>query len=81
MMHSVVFQAPYKTQMAIVVGRAIMPAAAFQAALTVRGVSLHEQRRLKAGGGQDWPPHKIMSWVETFSTLVGVMSFRRQVSR
>ena len=28
------------------VGRAILPAAAFQAA-----------RRLKAGGGQDWPPH------------------------
>jgi hypothetical protein len=37
----------------IVVGQAILPAAAFQAALAV----LERIRRLKADGSQDWLPH------------------------
>jgi hypothetical protein len=42
----------------IVVGQAILPAAAFQAALSsdARVIALC-QRRLKAGGSQDWLPH------------------------
>ena len=34
------------------VGQAILPSAAFQAAF------LAQARRLKAGGSQDWLPHK-----------------------
>jgi hypothetical protein len=37
------------------VGQAILPAAAFQAALS--GESRIFKRRLKAGGSQDWLPH------------------------
>ena len=41
------------------VGRAIMPAAAFQAARSCYERTLvHAKRRLKAGGSQDWLPHK-----------------------
>ena len=41
-----------------VVGRAIMPAAAFQAALTSDGRAFEPgKRRLKAGCSQDWLPH------------------------
>jgi protein SCO1/2 len=41
-----------------VVGRAILPAAAFQAALTIDApVFAPGKRRLKAGGSQDWLPH------------------------
>jgi hypothetical protein len=41
-----------------IVGRAILPAAAFQAALWRQTqIFAHRYRRLKAGGGQDWPPH------------------------
>ena len=40
------------------VGRAILPAAAFQAALTIDArVFAPGRRRLKAGGSQDWLPH------------------------
>jgi hypothetical protein len=41
------------------VGQAILPAAAFQAALSMRHAQIFAlaQRRLKAGGSQDWPPH------------------------
>jgi hypothetical protein len=39
------------------VGRAIVPAAAFQAAFP-RPLVLATRRRLKAGCGQDCPPHK-----------------------
>jgi hypothetical protein len=35
------------------VGRAILPAAAFQAARCA------DHRRLKAGGSQDWLPHLL----------------------
>ena len=38
------------------VGRPIVAAAAFQAAPT--GVA-KAARRLKTGGSQDWPPHKV----------------------
>jgi hypothetical protein len=39
------------------VGRAILPAA-FQAALSGHApVFAPDERRLKAGGSQDWPPH------------------------
>jgi hypothetical protein len=43
------------------VGRAILPAAAFEAALPTdsRAVAPGE-RRLKAGGSQDWPPHEVV---------------------
>jgi len=37
------------------VGQAILPAAAFQAAF--RWNLVYGQRRLKAGGSQDWLPH------------------------
>jgi hypothetical protein len=41
------------------VGQAILPAAAFQAALSeLASVFEPEKRRLKAGCSQDWPPHK-----------------------
>ncbi len=41
-----------------VVGQAILPAAAFQAALSEDArVFIPEKRRLKAGGSQDWLPH------------------------
>ena len=53
-----VFHVPYKPQMAMVVGRAILPAAAFQAAVGIQsGILVHEHRRLKPGGSQDWLPH------------------------
>jgi hypothetical protein len=39
-----------------IVGQAILPAAAFQAALLV-SFETHSQRRLKAGGSHDWLPH------------------------
>jgi hypothetical protein len=43
------------------VGRAILPAAAFEAALPTdcRAVA-HGERRLKAGGSQDWLPHEVL---------------------
>jgi hypothetical protein len=42
----------------LIVGRAILPAAAFQAALTGRErIFAPSNRRLKAGGSQDWLPH------------------------
>jgi hypothetical protein len=42
----------------LVVGQAILPATAFQAALAKHArVFASAQRRLKAGGSQDWPPH------------------------
>jgi hypothetical protein len=42
-----------------IVGRAILPAAAFQAALSDRErVLALNKRRLKAGGSQDWLPHR-----------------------
>ena len=42
----------------LVVGQAILPAAAFQAALSKHArVFAPAQRRLKAGGTQDWLPH------------------------
>ena len=42
-------------------GRAILPAAAFQAALSRRCTSCRTgKRRLKAGGSQDWLPHGKM---------------------
>src|ERR1035437_5549368 len=46
------------------VGQAILPAAAFQAALArhVR-VSAPRGRRLKAGGSQDWLPHNAAETV------------------
>ena len=37
-------------------GRTILAAAAFQAA---RAGVAKASRRLKTGGSQDWPPHKI----------------------
>ena len=38
-----------------------MPAAAFQAAVSGHGrVLAHGERRLKAGGSQDWPPHNLV---------------------
>jgi hypothetical protein len=41
------------------VGQAIVPAAAFQAALSRRaGAFVRGERRLKAGGSHDWLPHK-----------------------
>jgi hypothetical protein len=41
-------------------GRAILPAAAFQAALSRRCASCRtSKRRLKAGGSQDWLPHRL----------------------
>jgi hypothetical protein len=41
-----------------VVGQAILPAAAFQAALSgYERVFAPAKRRLKAGGSQDWLPH------------------------
>ena len=40
-------------------GRAILPAAAFQSALLAHSRDWSEaRRRLKASGGQDWPPHE-----------------------
>jgi hypothetical protein len=39
-----------------IVGQAILPAAAFQAAL-LGEVRTFGKRRLKAGGSQDWLPH------------------------
>jgi hypothetical protein len=40
------------------VGRAILPAAAFQAALSGHArVFTPGKRRLKTGGSQDWLPH------------------------
>jgi len=40
------------------VGQAILPAAAFQAALSGQAqIVTLDRRRLKAGGSQDWPPH------------------------
>jgi hypothetical protein len=40
------------------VGQAILPAAAFQAALSFDALALPlEARRLNAGGSQDWLPH------------------------
>jgi hypothetical protein len=45
-------------RIAEVVGRAILPAAGFQAALSGRvRVFTPDERRLKAGGSQDWLPH------------------------
>src|SRR5580692_5921171 len=42
------------------VGQAILPAAAFQAALSGHArVFAQGARRLKAGGSQDWPPHNL----------------------
>jgi protein SCO1/2 len=42
------------------VGQAILPAAAFQAALACEArVFPSGKRRLKAGGSQDWPPHNL----------------------
>jgi hypothetical protein len=38
-------------------GQAILPAAAVQAALSDKRILLIEERRLKAGGSQDWLPH------------------------
>jgi len=39
--------------------RAILPAAAFQAASPACGrVFVHGKRRLKAGGSQNWLPHR-----------------------
>jgi hypothetical protein len=44
------------------VGQAILPAAAFQAAYSGRKrVFASGERRLKAGGSQDWLPHKPSS--------------------
>src|ERR1017187_8238604 len=40
------------------VGKAILPAAAFQAAFRDMRESSIPKRRLKAGGSQDWLPHK-----------------------
>ena len=47
----------------LAVGQAILPAAAFQAALSGQPESLRSvaPRRLKAGGSQDWLPH-ISVW-------------------
>ena len=43
------------------VGRAILPAAAFQAALPTDSRALVPgERRLKAGGSQDWLPHEVL---------------------
>jgi hypothetical protein len=39
------------------VGQAILPAAAFQAALGLARNLARGSRRLKAGGSQDWRPH------------------------
>jgi hypothetical protein len=42
------------------VGQAILPAAAFQAASSSHAqASAFAARRLKAGGSQDWLPHKV----------------------
>jgi hypothetical protein len=42
-----------------VVGQAILPAGAFQAASYSHArISAPGKRRLKAGGSQDWLPHK-----------------------
>jgi hypothetical protein len=46
---------PQKLLPAMVVGRAILPAAAFQAALSCKREIF--MRRLKVGGSQDWLPH------------------------
>jgi hypothetical protein len=47
-------------QVELIVGRAILPAAAFQAALFRHfGLFRFGNRRLKAGGSQDWLPHKF----------------------
>jgi hypothetical protein len=56
----------------LVVGRAILPAAAFQAALSreVRTLAPAECRlkaRLKAGGSQDWLPHCLSRGREVVS--------------
>ena len=43
-----------------IVGQAILPAAAFQAAFTRdERIFVAGERRLKAGGSQDWLPHAI----------------------
>ena len=43
------------------VGQAILPAAAFQAALSDDApIIAPSQRRLKAGGSQDWLPHELL---------------------
>jgi hypothetical protein len=44
----------------MLVGQAILPAAAFQAAFPVPArILARGKRRLKAGGSQDWLPHFI----------------------
>src|SRR5450759_1621331 len=48
----------------LLVGRAILPAAAFQAALSGHArVFARGKRRLKAGGSQDWLPHNHPSFL------------------
>ena len=42
------------------VGRASLPAAAFQAALPSGRAPVPGERRLKAGGSQDWLPHEVL---------------------
>jgi hypothetical protein len=47
-----------KMTLAILVGRAILPAAAFQAACSDWAqIFIHPDGRLKAGRSQDWLPH------------------------
>src|SRR6202021_3066991 len=68
------------------VGQAIMPAAAFQAALSDHArVFARGARRLKAGGSQDWLPHKLfvlafavaLLSAQTSAVADGIAAFNR----
>jgi hypothetical protein len=51
----------------VLVGQAILPAAAFQAAISGHAqVFAPGERRLKASGSQDWPPHNLSRIVLDF---------------
>jgi hypothetical protein len=55
------FSSLWPTQYSVAVGQAILPAAAFQAALLGRDRSFTTGKcRLKAGCSQDWLPHKVL---------------------
>jgi hypothetical protein len=64
-----------KQPVVTIVGQAILPAAAFQAALLSEPrILTFGKRRLKAGGSQDWLPHVLPGLIRMAGSTVMVGS-------
>jgi hypothetical protein len=63
------------------VGRAILPAAAFQAAFRDVSEPSREKGRLKAGCSQDWLPHNLGGMVSRIKKYAAVPAIFRQLSQ